>query len=176
MGEPSSGGPEGTPRAQTPSMLSLYLERSQPTQSQPSEPGQVPGPAAIESAYQAQLRRLGPAFAAAGGPPLAGSSHVARGIQSPFLGGASYGLPGPQPYLMHRPAAAVGPPASISVVSSSISLSSLPRLPAALAGQQQQPPRYARILPSHCTSLLPACPVNEPACVEVGKCSDMRKA
>ena len=140
MGEPSSGPPEGTPRAQISSMLSIYLERSQSSKSQTTEPEQTPVCRTVhpESAYEAQLRQLSPAFGlegVTGGafPEISGS---ARTSQSQFLRSLSQTSPPPQPYILPQQPETAAAPASISAVSSAISLSSLPREPGALSGYQ----------------------------------------
>ncbi len=90
MGEPSSSPSEGTPRAQTPSMLSIYLERSQTSQSSDSQSQSRPLSASLDLQNQlteAQLRQLGLAFSAeaiAGGPSPVTSGAVTTG-QDPSL-------------------------------------------------------------------------------------------
>ncbi|CAK0746583.1 hypothetical protein CVIRNUC_001703 [Coccomyxa viridis] len=132
MGEPSSDAPEGTPSAQTPTMLSIYLERSQTSYSQTSEPEGTPvsRPAASESPQLLTSRQL-----AAG---LAPEAATAGALAEPPTGaptGTSYAPLAPQSYVL--PPASVPAPASISALSSSsLSLSSLPRQPAAGPGHQ----------------------------------------
>ena len=143
MGEPSSDAPEGTPSAQTPTMLSIYLERSQTSYSQTSEPEGPPvsRPAASEPAYPLTARQL-----AAG---LAPEAATAGALPEPPTGtpsGTSYAPLAPQSYIL--PPASVPAPASISALSSSsLSLSSLPRQPAAGPGPQTARCAYSRRSP-----------------------------
>ena len=159
MGEPSSGPPEGTPRAQISSMLSIYLERSQSSQSQTAEPEQTPVCRSVppESAYEAQLRQLGPAFgleAVTGGafPEISGT---ARTSQSPFLRSISQTIPPPQTYVLPQQPETAAAPASISAVSSAISLSSLPREPGGLSGYQHSRCACPHFSPLACMLLSP---------------------
>ena len=132
MGEPSSDAPEGTLRAQTPTMLSIYLERSQTSYSQTSEPEETPvsRPTASEPAQPLTSRQL-----AAG---LAPEAATAGALPEPPAGtpsGTFYAPLAPQSYASLP--AAVPAPASISALSSSsLSLSSLPRQPPAGPGHQ----------------------------------------
>lgn len=166
MGEPSSGPQEGTPRTQTPSMLSLYLERSQIAQSQTSEPEQAlfSLPAASEPASEPPLRPLLPSSSLESIPvgALPALSEAASTSQSPFFRSHSQALPASQSYLLPQQPQTTAASASISAVSSSLSLGSLPRQPGAALPTIQsarcartyllKPHRFARmhlILVSH---------------------------
>ena len=135
MGEPSSGPQEGTPRAQTPSMLSIYLERSQTAQTQASEPEQAPVSvlAASEPANEPSLRPLVPSFSLESIPVGAqpAFSETASTSQSPIFSSSSQALPTPQSHLLLQQPQTTAAPISISAVSSSLSLGSLPRQPGA---------------------------------------------
>ena len=148
MGEPSSGPQEGTPRAQTPSMLSIYLERSQTAQSQTSEPEQAPSsvPAASEPANEPLLRPLVPSFSLESIPVGAqpAFSEAASTSQSPFFRSSSQALPASQSHLLLQQPQTTAAPISISAVSSSLSLGSPPRQPGA-APPTVQLARCARI-------------------------------
>ena len=118
-------------------MLSIYMERSQTSQPQISEPEHTPAcPPTAESAYEAQLRQLGPASVAEAttGEASAGQATLLRAVSQP--------LPPPQQYaLPQQPQTAAAPP-TISPLSSAASLGLLQRQPGAAPGYQV--PRCAR--------------------------------
>lgn len=121
-------------------MLSIYLERSQTSQSQTSEPEQTPvcRPRASASAAELQLMHLGPAFsteATAGGPSPATSGAVTTG-QGPYLRAAGQTLSPPQSYIVPQQPQTAALPATISDASGATPLSLLPRQPGATFGYQ----------------------------------------
>ena len=141
MDEPSRNPSDGTPRAQTSTMRSIHLERSQTSQSQTSEPEQVADrrPGASEPAFEIQLRQLQPALsteATPGGVPPAASVSAATPAQGPSFGSAGQALALPQPYLLPQQPQTAAAPASISGFSSAVSLSLPPRQPGATSGFQ----------------------------------------
>ena len=156
MGEPSSSPSDGTPRAQTPTMLSIYLERSHTSQSQISEPEQIPvcHPRPSEPAAEVQLRQLGLAFstdAIAGGPSPVTSGAVTTG-QDPYLRAVSQTLPPPQLYTLPQQPQTAAAPLTISDVSSATSPSLLPRQPGVTPGYQALRCRPSKLCISHVQS------------------------
>ena len=140
MGEPSSSPSDGTPRAQTPTMLSIYLERSHTSQSRISEPEQIPvcHPRPSAPAAEVQLRQLGPAFsteATTGGPSPVASGAATAG-QAPYLRAVSQILPPPQLYTLPQQSQTAAAPPTFSDVSSATSPRLLPRQPGVTPGYQ----------------------------------------
>ena len=140
-------------------MLSIYLERSQTSQSQTSEPEQTPvcRPRASEPAAEVQLMHLGPAFsteATTGGPPPVSYGAVTMG-QGPYFRAAGQSLPPPQSYILPQQPQTAAVPTGISNVSGATHLSLLPRQPGAISGYQAPRCACQQILHPVCLTGLP---------------------